>query len=212
MNKRSVSLSIPGILLSAAFVLHLMLFGCVQSQKQAESLMQGKRDGLPVNLAGENLQLGLTAVYFLDKYSHTDEMPKSEESIVKYGRPGPPIMKLDHQFGKGEVFDSGSNQKVGVLMRGYLQLDRPGEYTFQAKSNDGFQLYIDGNLIVSDPAVHGDRLSEPGRFRVVQGGMFPVEVKYFQRKGTAMLELFWKQPGSVHYSIVPGTAYSHRPE
>ena len=211
MSTRNVSVFVPGmILLSAVFVVHFMLSGCVHIQKQQESLMQGKQDGLPADLAGKNLMLGLSAVYFFDKYKHTDEMPKTAEGIVKFGRPGPPILKLDHQFNKGEVFESGRSDKVGILMRGYLNLDRPGEYTFQAKSNDGFQLYIDGNLVVSDPAVHGDRLSDEGRFKVAQGGMFPVEIKYFQRKGTAMLQLFWKQPGSAHFSIVPGTAYSHR--
>jgi len=210
MKKRNESIVLP-ILAAVFLALQLMLFGCVQGQ-QGQTLSPAQQNGMPVDLTGVNLKLGLSAVYFFEKYGHTDEIPKSEAGIAKFGRPGPPILKLDHQFEKGEVFDSGTNQKVGVLMRGFLQLDKPGEYVFQAKSNDGFQLYIDGALVVSDPGVHGDRLSDEGRFRVDQGGMFPVEIRYFQRKGTAMLQLFWKQPGSAHFSIVPGTAYVHRAE
>jgi hypothetical protein len=148
-------------------------------------------------------------VYFNDKFRHIDEMPKTETGIAKYGLPGPPILILDHKFGKGNVFESGRSQEVGVLMNGLLHLDKPGKYFFQAMSNDGFQLFIDGNLIVSDPGVHGDRLSESGQFEVVKGGMFPVEIKYFQRKGTATLSLYWQPPGTTSFATVPAGAYLH---
>ena len=190
-------------------MMNAFLVGCVQTGKQPQTLQSGKQDGLPVNVNGENLKRGLTVVYFHNKFRHIKEMPKSEETIAKFGRPGSPILKLDHHFGKGNVFDSGKSQEIGILMRGYLHLDRPGKYLFQALSNDGFQLFIDGNLIVSDPSIHADRLSEPGQFNVEKGGVFPVEIKYFQRKGTASLRLFWQPSGASFYTIVPSMVYSH---
>ena len=193
-------------------VMHAFLIGCVQTGKQPQALQTGKQDGVPVNVEGENLKRGLAVLYFDNKFRHIKEMPKSEKSIAKFGRPGLPILKLDHQFGKGEVFESGKKEAVGMLMLGYLHLDRPGKYLFQALSNDGFELYIDGNLIVSDPKVHGDRLSEPGQFNVDRGGMFPVEIKYFQRKGTAALRLFWQPSGASMYTIIPSSVYSHLAE
>jgi len=214
MNQRHVSFFSLNSMFSffVVLVLNVFLIGCVQTGKQPPPLQAGKQDGLPVNVNGENLKRGLAVVYFDNKFRHIKEMPKSEESIVKFGRPGAPILKLDHQFGKGEVFESGKKEAVGMLMRGYLHLDRPGKYLFQALSNDGFELYIDGNLIVSDPKVHGDRLSETGQFNVERGGMFPVEIKYFQRKGTAALRLFWQPSGASMYTIIPGSAYSHLAE
>ena len=211
MSKRNVSVSSLNCFLCffVVFVLNAFLIGCVQTQKQLEAIQSGKQDGLPVNVKGGNLKQGLTVVYFHDKFNHIRDMPKSEAGIAKFGRPGPPILKLDHQFGRGKIFDSGRSQEVGMIMKGYLHLDRPGKYLFQAQSNDGFQLFIDGNLIVSDPGVHADKLSEPGQFKVVQGGMFPVEIKYFQRKGTATLELYWQPPGASFFTIIPTGAYSH---
>ena len=196
-----------GIFVVAGLILFLV--ACARLEMQPKSPPSGKQDGLPITVKGGTLQQGLTAVYFHNKYRHVDDMPATEEGIVKFGRPGPPILMLDNIFGRGKVFASGKSQEVGVLMRGYLHLDRPGQYLFQAKSNDGFQLFIDGNLVVSDPGVHGDRFSEPGQFKVVQGGMFPVEIKYFQRKGTAMLQLYWQPPGVSFLSIVPSGVYSH---
>lgn len=197
------------LILLAVFMMSSYLTGCVQAGKESATIEAGKQDGLPVDLQGKNIKQGLKTLYFFEKYRNVDDMPKSKESVVKYGRPGSPIMKLDHEFGKGNVFDSGRSTEVGVLMTGLLHFDKAGTYLFQAKSNDGFQLFIDGNLIVSDPGVHGDRLSEPGKFKVAQGGMFPVKIKYFQRKGTATLQLFWQAPGKKNYSIVPSAAYSH---
>lgn len=211
MDQRNVPFSNLNSLLYffTVCVMCAFLIGCVQTETQTLPLKSGKQDGLPVDVHGENLKQGLAVIYYHDKFNHIDDMPKSEKSIAKYGRPGQPILLLDNQFGKGQVFDSGKRQEVGMLMRGYLHLDRPGKYLFQALSNDGFQLFIDGNLIVSDPGMHGDRLSEPGQFNVVRGGAFPVEIKYFQKKGTAALKLFWQPAGASFYSIVPSGVYSH---
>ncbi len=183
--------------------------GCIQNGTRSDALRPGKLDGLPAEVAEGKFKQGLSAIYFHDKYGHIDEIPRSQKGIKKFGRPGAPILKLDNAFGRGHVFDSGRSQEVGILMQGYIHLDKPGIYYFQAKSNDGFQLVIDGNVVVSDPDVHADKLSDPGQFRVVRGGMFPVEIRYFQRKGTAALHLYWKQPGASFFKIVPAGAYSH---
>ena len=195
--------------LSVFFVLFTFVYGCTTTEKNAGLLESGKRDGLPVLLEIKNVRPGLEVIYFHDKFRHVNDIPKSEKGIAKFGRPGPPILQLNHRFGDGKVFASGRSQEVGILMQGYFHLDTPGEYLFQANSNDGIQLYIDGNLVVNDPTVHGDKLSEPGKFTVAQGGMFPVTVKYFQRKGTATLELYWQPPGVNSYSIIPSSVYSH---
>lgn len=193
------------VLLAASVILN----GCSTVEKKSPFHISGNQDGLPVTIDERYLQPGLDAIYLFDKFRHVDHMPTSANGIAKYGRLAPPVLILDHRFGDEEVLDSGRSREVGVLLQGYFQLDTPGIYQFQAKSNDGFQLYIDGELIVSDPGVHGDRLSEPGKFKVINGGMFPVAIKYFQRKGTATLELYWQPPGSGSFSIVPQRVYLH---
>lgn len=191
-------------------VIALAAAGCGQLAIQAGDTEVHESDGLPANIVG-TLQPGLATVYFFEKFRSIDDMPKSERGIDKFGQQGSPIFKLDHRFGDGEVFDSGRSQKVGILMRGFMQLDKPGTYLFQARSNDGFEMAIDGQTVVSDPTVHRDRLSDPGSFKVIRGGYFPVEIRYFQRKGTATLELYWQPPDAAAYSIVPAEVYVHAP-
>lgn len=205
---RNMLLSKNGAGLLLSCLLAMLVTSCGQLSGTAGEPAARQSDGMPVQVSGE-LKPGLATVYFFEKFGHIDEMPRTDRGIDKFGQPGTPIFKLDNRFGDGDVFDSGRRQKVGILMRGFLKLDLPGTYQFQANSNDGFAMAIDGDTVVSDPTVHSDRLSEPGNFNVVKGGFFPVEIRYFQRKGTATIELYWQPPGSNSYSIVPAEVYFH---
>ncbi|HER62454.1 MAG TPA: hypothetical protein ENO11_00545, partial [Desulfobacteraceae bacterium] len=122
MDKRIRSIcSMFGFLkIFALGMVMVFLAGCVQPETGEQSQQTGKRDGLPVKMAEVNLKRGLSAVYFHDKFRHVDDMPVSEGGIAKFARSGPPILKLDNQFGKGEVFESGRSQEIGILMDGFL--------------------------------------------------------------------------------------------
>jgi len=162
----------------------------------------------PARVQKGQLSPGLSVLYFYDLYRYIYQMPQGE-LIAKKGKPGPPILQLDHRFNDGEVFDSGQSKGVGMVMTGYLHLEQPGQYAFQALSNDGFEMKINDQLIINDPEVHKDKLSAPGQLTVAEGGWFPVNIKYFQRKGTATLVLYWKPPGTDAFIVVPGPAYAH---
>ena len=119
------------------------------------------------------------------------------------GWTGNPILILNHRFGKGEVFDSGSSRGVGMEITGFIHFSGPGPYIFKAKSNDGVRITI------NDEEFHSDRYSQPGTVEVKKSCWYPLVISYFQRKGTAMLELYWKTPAASTFSIVPAEAYTH---
>lgn len=155
------------------------------------------------------LSPGLRVLYFDGKYRSVHEVPDGDSALLQQGRPGEPIPVIDHQFGQGEVFGSGRNRGVGVQMKGFILLETPGRHEFQALSNDGVELRIDGKTVVSDPGVHSDQLSDIGVFIAEKPGWHPLMVKYFQRKGTAALKLFWKKPGMDAFAVIPESAYGH---
>ena len=182
--------------------------GCAKREHAAKlSIVQEPFIASPV--PAESLEPGLSVLYFYQLFRSVNQLPRTE-AVMRGGKPGPPIMQLNHRFGRGvEVFDSGASQGVGMIMRGYLHLEKPGKYTFQAKSNDGFALYLDGRLIITDPGVHGDRLSDQGEVTVTEGGWFPVLIRYYQRKGTAALSLYWKSANGTDFVVIPPEAYAH---
>jgi hypothetical protein len=164
-------------------------------------------DFLP--LTAPDLRPGLAVIYFDRQFvRHIDQLPQGENA-ANVGRPGAPVAQLNHQFGQAEVFQSGSNRGVGVEFTGYLKLDQPGRYRFQANSNDGFRMEIGGQRVVDDPAWHSDRLSAPGEYEVPNPGWYPVRMRYFQRKGTATLQLYWQTPRDPSFRIVPAEALAH---
>lgn len=163
----------------------------------------------PVSI--ERLRKGLDATYYLEFFERSlNEMPqgKTNTFIVKEGEP---ITELNHQFGKDEVFSSGTNRGVAVRMKGYLVFSEKGEYQLQALSNDGVVVRIDDQVVISDPEQHSDRLSNIGSLTIDQPGYYATVIEYFQRKGTAALKLFWKTPGSSDFAPVPANAYAHLP-
>ena len=151
---------------------------------------------------------GLSVVYFYKKIRHINEMPDSERMAEK-GVPGEPIPMIDHQFGLGEVFGSGESKGVCVQMQGYLNFKNTGVYRIKANSNDGIQVFLDNQRILNDPDVHAARFTSTAEIEIMQPGHYAVLVRYFQRKGTATLEMYWKTPGSETFDIIPAMAYSH---
>ena len=157
---------------------------------------------------------GLAVVYFRDfSDRHLDALPQGEKAR-KVGRAGLPIPILDHSFGRGKVFDSGTATLIGMRMAGVIHLSQAGRYSLQAFINDGIRVYIDGRLVVDEPQWErrGNRYTDPGEFDVTHPGWFPLKIEYFQRKGTATIKLFWRLPDGTDFEIIPATAYAHRPD
>jgi hypothetical protein len=159
----------------------------------------------------KRLQPGLNVVYY-QKYFERDLNALSGPRASQYQKKtGQPILELNHQFGTEEVFDSGTNRGVALIMTGYLYFQQAGTYQLQALSNDGINMMIAGQTVISDPEQHADRLSNVGHLTIEAPGYYPTRIEYFQRKGTAALKLFWKTPGSSDFVPVPQNGYAHLP-
>jgi len=181
----------------AAFLVLLALGSCVTGKQAVTrhlSVDASVKQGLPI--------------YFrYSFYRHINQMA-SDAVMISEGEAGQPVAFLDHQF-QGNVFDSQRSKGVGVFLTGYLKMETPGIYRFKAISNDGIQVIVNGERVVFDPAVHSDRFSETGEVTISDPGWYPLTVKYFQRKGTARLTLYWQPPGANAFIVVPAEVYGH---
>jgi hypothetical protein len=186
------------------------LTGCARLETKTESTLH-VLEPPKVRVQENQLQPGVSVLYFHAFYRHLDEMPRGRMAAAR-GIPGRPIPDLNHKFVEEEmVFQSGKSRGVGMHMDGFILFEKPGEYVFQANTNDGFRLLINDLRIINDPNVHSDRLSEKGIVKVSEPGWYPFRILYFQRKGTATIQLFWKKPGDKKMVIVPPEAYAHIP-
>lgn len=167
------------------------------------------KDIKPESLEESMIVPGLKATYYLGFFKrdvgYLQKMVTGEFKSFE----GKPITQINHQFERGEVFDSGEKRGVAIRMRGYLHFRQPGEYSMQALSNDGVLLHISDQLALNDPKQHSDQLSNIARITIGTPGWYPLSIDYFQRKGTAAFKLFWKIPGAEEFEVIPKWAYGH---
>lgn len=154
------------------------------------------------------LKPGVSVLYTYGYWRHVNQMPNTAY-FKKYGKTGDPITSINHRFGRGKVFGSGQSQGVGILMEGFILLEKSGVWEFKVRSNDGIEVFVNNTQVVNDPEWHSDRFSSPRELTTKEPGYYPFLLQYFQRKGTATLEFYWKPPGEKDFTIVPESAYWH---
>lgn len=185
-----------------------MLAGCAASPNGTDGFVQTAQPVLP--LEADHLKPGLAVLYFKHAFvRHLDALPQGEAARER-GWPGPPVSYLNHQFGRSDVFASGTNRGIAMEFSGYIRLEHTGPYRFQINSNDGVRLYVDNHLLIDDPEWHSDRLSPEALLTNTAPGWHSLRLRYFQRKGTATLQLYWKPPGAERFTIVPASALAHQ--
>jgi hypothetical protein len=212
-----LSLSTYGFLLMALLVSGVILTGCVSTQDKPprEKVPFTFTDLVPLTPQPDtaSVQGGLSVWYLPDfNFEHVGEMPKGDPPY-SWGFAGKkPILILDRKFEPQEkVFDSGQHRGVALQMDGMIKFPTSGQYGIMALSNDGIRVYIGEKRVINDPDWHGDRFSRNNILELSESGWYPFKLKYFQRRGTAALKLFWKKPEDVDFSIIPAEAYGHVP-
>ena len=160
------------------------------------------------------LKPGLTVRYYTVKIRYMDELVRFVKS--RPGTPGPVIAALDFaDKGPGaNVMGTKQPELVGAVIDGLIRFDQPGRYELAMVVNDGVHLHIGDRLVIEKdwdgmPSLMGDSVW----VAIEQPGWYQLHVKYFQRKGTAALELYWKKPGQAgEVELVPAEAFAHIPE
>ena len=136
--------------------------------------------------------------------------------LLRYAEPrkgdvGKPLPQLNYHTGYSNVLTSDRNVGVGAKIYGFIKFDKAGIYNLKVHSNDGVRLLLGGKQIFEDGSVHSDEMSDPIPVKVEQPGWCPMLIWYFQRKGTATLELYWQEPGGSSSVLVPASAFAHVP-
>ena len=189
----------------------LVLFLLFVSSCSRSSLYTPKNDAsknIPIT-DSSTISPGLKVRYYEEKYQHITDMPKGNQ-LVKFGKEGKIVYKLDNVYSKrSNVFDSGKSRLVGFWFHGVVHLEKPGLYQFQALANDGVRFFLNQQLIFEDPFKHSDRLTPVGRFQVEKPGWYPIQILFFQRKGTSALRFYWKKPEGDSFQVIPAAALGH---
>lgn len=77
----------------------------------------------------------------------------------------------------------------------------------KVRSNDGVRIAIGGLTVHEDLKPHADRNSDPLPVAVSEAGWLPIEIIYYERKGSWAIELTWQKGGD--YSAIPASHFAH---
>jgi hypothetical protein len=142
---------------------------------------------------------------------------RTMHQLLRYAEPrkgdvGKPLPQLNYHTGYGNVLTSDRNIGVGAKIQGFVKFDKAGVYQLKVNSNDGVRLILGSKQIYELGDVHPDEMSDPIPVKIDQPGWYPLLIWYFQRKGTATLQLYWQPPGSTESVLVPPSAFAHVPQ
>ena len=88
----------------------------------------------------------------------------------------------------------------GLVMHGFINVKKAGEYTFYLVSNDGSKMVIDHKALIDNDGTHGT-IEKSGKIFLVKGTHL-IEVRYFQAGGGKSLKVLWQGPGFEKQEIV----------
>lgn len=100
-------------------------------------------------------------------------------------------------------------QRLSMLMVGWLRVDEPGEYKFSTRSDDGSTLDVAGTRVVDNGGYHAPRTAS-GHI-TLDAGFHPIRLRYIQGTGSYSLTVLWQPPGKEETGIPPSMLYAGEP-
>ena len=99
-------------------------------------------------------------------------------------------------------FNPSQTTTFGVVFNGYINIPTTGSYTFYTASDDGSNLYIDGNQVVNNDYYQGITQRQGTVF--LSAGLHTINVSFFQGFGGYGLNVRWQGP-SIPYADIPAS-------
>ena len=153
------------------------------------------------------LKDGLAVRYYFAKLNHIDDLVGWMK--VEDGVPGQPLPMLDYAESPGNVLTTTNNMLVGAHITGFIQFAEAGTHRLRVTSNDGVRVTVGGEMMFEDPGVHKAETSPDLVFDVAEPGWVPLDILYYQKKGTWALQLYWQPPGAPGFVPVPAASLKH---
>ncbi|NOZ52358.1 MAG: hypothetical protein GXP08_04305 [Gammaproteobacteria bacterium] len=106
---------------------------------------------------------------------------------------------------------AGFGDNYSVEWKGFIRIETAGDYGFGTISDDGSEVWIDGNLVVNnaefqyfdweDNISEGDLPGETFPVLILSAGFHEITVRFFEVFALDGIELWWLKPGSGPSSI-----------
>lgn len=107
--------------------------------------------------------------------------------------------QIDFDWGPGSPDAAMAPDTFSVRWTGKIQVDHNETYTFQAVTDDGVRLWMDGHLLIDYWERGGASIK--GAMALI-AGLHDLKLEFFEDTGEAFIKLYWSSE-STPYGIVP---------
>ncbi len=157
----------------------------------------------PLMLQGDHGPVAFKDISY-KRYFREDSLTVSELQYTYYDL-GVPLNQMP-DFDTLEATSSGTVDRfdaAGLAQRedyyafrfsGKLNVEKPGDYLFHSKSDDGSKLYIDGDLVVDNDFNHGMHLRKSGFVTYLESGEHDLRLDYYNNTWNKGLVLLYEGP------------------
>ena len=98
------------------------------------------------------------------------------------------------------------NDNYGLLLEGFIKIERGGAHRFYTASDDGSALYIDGQQVVDNDGVHN--ATERSGEVALEAGMHSIKILFFQGNGGRKLKTSYSSPDTPKQEM-PANLFYH---
>ena len=138
-------------------------------------------------------------MYELHEYVNTlEDIPIAEAPFYSG------IVPALHAPSKGYMVDDNAN--FFMEAKGTLRIPATDNYVFRLVSDDGSRLYLDGDLLIDHDGPHGPEARDSEL--ILDEGVYPIRVEYFESGGGAALSLQWARHGDNAFSVIPSEYFA----
>jgi alpha-L-fucosidase len=92
-----------------------------------------------------------------------------------------------------DISSKKGTEKYGFVFDGFIQVPADGIYNFYISSDDGSELFIDGNILIDNDGLHG--MVDKNQQTPLAKGFHNIKILFFQKSGGDGLEVDWEGPG-----------------
>jgi large repetitive protein len=89
---------------------------------------------------------------------------------------------------------------------GQFSAPSTGSYGFQAVSDAGVRVWVNGSLVIDDWTSHASTTDTAPPLTLVAGQRYDLSVEYYELSGGAVMQLNWLLPAATGYVAVPASA------
>jgi alpha-L-fucosidase len=119
------------------------------------------------------------------------------DSLPDFTKLTPIKTGITHNFNLSEKI---KGDYYAFVFEGFVQVPNDGIYEFMTDSDDGSQLFIDGNLVVDNDGLHGMMLAKGAI--ALSKGFHTIRVTFFEKGGQDDIKVYYRGPG-INQGLIP---------